>query len=159
MLESIKISCPTIYDIATFMAYQLMQTFQQEISEDEIAFLALHVGTEIERQKKAETRVSCVILCPEYLNIGKLLYNKMLMNFGEQINIQKLISFERAIEHEVFDLLITTIPLPESPEYLTVLLPPLPMNYDKNKIMKAITRIENTKKLHNMDTKNDEEKK
>ena len=70
----------------------------------------------------------------------------MLMNFGEQINIQKLISFERAIEHEVFDLLITTIPLPESPEYLTVLLPPLPMNYDKNKIMKAITRIENTKK-------------
>ena len=146
MLESIKISCPTIYDIATFMAYQLMQTFQQEISEDEIAFLALHVGTEIERQKKAETRVSCVILCPEYLNIGKLLYNKMLMNFGEQINIQKLISFERAIEHEVFDLLITTIPLPESPEYLTVLLPPLPMNYDKNKIMKAITRIENTKK-------------
>ena len=146
MLESIKISCPTIYDIATFMAYQLMQTFQQEISEDEIAFLALHVGTEIERQKKAETRVSCVILCPEYLNIGKLLYNKMLMDFGEQINIQKLISFERAIEHEVFDLLITTIPLPESPEYLTVLLPPLPMNYDKNKIMKAITRIENTKK-------------
>lgn len=146
MLESIKISCPTIYDIATFMAYQLMQTFQQEISEDEIAFLALHVGTEIERQKKAKTRVSCVILCPEYLNIGKLLYNKMLMDFGEQINIQKLISFERAIEHEVFDLLITTIPLPESPEYLTVLLPPLPMNYDKNKIMKAITRIENTKK-------------
>ena len=50
MLESIKISCPTIYDIATFMAYQLMQTFQQEISEDEIAFLALHVGTEIEGQ-------------------------------------------------------------------------------------------------------------
>ena len=75
-----------------------------------------------------------MILCPEYLNIGKLLYNKMLMDFGEQINIQKLISFERAIEHEVFDLLITTIPLPESPEYLTVLLPPLPMNYDKTRL-------------------------
>lgn len=50
MLESIKISCPTIYDIATFMAYQLIWTFQQK-SRDEIAFLALH-GTEIERQKR-----------------------------------------------------------------------------------------------------------
>lgn len=146
MLESIKISCPTIYDISTFMAYQLMQEFQQDISEDEIAFLALHVGTEIERQKKAETKVTCVILCPEYLNIGNLLYNKILMDFGEQISIEKLVSFENEIEHETFDLLITTLPLPESSDYITVLLPPLPMNYDKNKIMEAITRIENTKK-------------
>lgn len=146
MLESIKISCPTIYDISTFMAYQLMQEFHEEISEDEIAFLALHVGTEIERQKKAETKVSCIILCPEYLNIGNLLYNKILMDFGEQISIEKLVSFESEIENEAFDLLITTLPLPESSDYITVLLPPLPMNYDKNKIMEAITRIENIKK-------------
>ena len=83
MLESIKYPVHRLR-YSNVHAYQLMQTFQQESAEDEIAFLALHVGTEIERQKKAETRVSCVILCPEYLNIGKLLYNKMLMDFGEQ---------------------------------------------------------------------------
>lgn len=146
MLESIKISCPTIYDISTFLAYQLTQFFHETISEDEIGFLALHVGTEIERQKTVEAKVSCVLLCPEYLNIGTLLYNKILMDFGEQISIQKLVSFERELENETFDLLITTLPLSDCDKYLSVVLPPLPMHYDKNKIMEAITRIENTKK-------------
>ena len=55
MLDSIKISCPTIYDISTFIAYQLTLSFHENVNEDEIAFIALHVGTEIERQKKEET--------------------------------------------------------------------------------------------------------
>ena len=99
MLESIKISCPTIYDISTFMAYQLMQIFGYEISEDEIAFLALHVGTEIERKKSIEYKVSCIILCPEYLNVSSMLYNKILMDFGEQVEIKKVISFENELEN------------------------------------------------------------
>ena len=66
MLDSIKISCPTIYDISTFIAYQLTLSFHENVNEDEIAFIALHVGTEIERQKKEETKVSCLLLCPEY---------------------------------------------------------------------------------------------
>ena len=146
MLESIKISCPTIYDISTFMAYQLMQIFGYEISEDEIAFLALHVGTEIERKKSIEYKVSCIILCPEYLNVSSMLYNKILMDFGEQVEIKKVISFENELENEIFDLLITTIPVVSKGNYLSVLLSPFNMNYEKNKIMDAIIKIENKKK-------------
>lgn len=146
MLESIKISCPTIYDISTFMAYQLMQIFGYEISEDEIAFLALHVGTEIERKKSIEYKVSCMILCPEYLNVSSMLYNKILMDFGEQVEIKKVISFENELENETFDLLITTIPVVSKGNYLSVLLSPFNMNYEKNKIMDAIIKIENKKK-------------
>lgn len=146
MLESIKISCPTIYDISTFMAYQLMQIFGYEISEDEIAFLALHVGTEIERKKSIEYKVSCIILCPEYLNVSSMLYNKILMDFGEQVEIKKVISFENELENEIFDLLITTIPVVSKGNYLSVLLSPFNKNYEKNKIMDAIIKIENKKK-------------
>lgn len=146
MLESIKISCPTIYDISTFMAYQLMQVFGYEISEDEIAFLALHVGTEIERKKSIEYKVSCMILCPEYLNMSSMLYNKILMDFGEQVEIKKVISFENELENESFDLLITTIPVVSKGNYLSVLLSPFNMTYEKNKIMDAIIKIENKKK-------------
>lgn len=146
MLESIKISCPTIYDISTFMAYQLMQEFHEEINEDEIAFLALHVGTEIERQNKAETKATCILLCPEYLGISTHLYNKILLDFGEQLNIKKLISFENELQQETFDILITTLPVSRSGNYVTVQLPPFPMNYEKNKILEAVTRIEKIKK-------------
>ena len=40
MLDSIKISCPTIYDISTFIAYQLTLSFHENVNEDEIAFSA-----------------------------------------------------------------------------------------------------------------------
>lgn len=146
MLDSIKISCPTIYDISTFIAYQLTLSFHENVNEDEIAFIALHVGTEIERQKKEETKVSCLLLCPEYLNITSTLHKKIMMDFGEQLTIQKSISFENEILGNNFDLLITTVPVLESTNYFTVLLPPFPMSYEKNKILDAIIRIENTKK-------------
>ena len=135
MLDSIKISCPTIYDISTFIAYQLTLSFHENVNEDEIAFIALHVGTEIERQKKEETKVSCLLLCPEYLNITSTLHKKIMMDFGDQLTIQKSISFENEILGNNFDLLITTVPVLESTNYFTVLLPPFPM-----------IRIENTKK-------------
>lgn len=146
MLDSIKISCPTIYDISTFIAYQLTLSFHENVNEDEIAFIALHVGTEIERQKKEETKVSCLLLCPEYLNITSTLHKKIMMDFGDQLTIQKSISFENEILGNNFDLLITTVPILESTNYFTVLLPPFPMSYEKNKILDAIIRIENTKK-------------
>lgn len=146
MLDSIKISCPTIYDISTFIAYQLTLSFHENVNEDEIAFIALHVGTEIERQKKEETKVSCLLLCPEYLNITSTLHKKIMMYFGDQLTIQKSISFENEILGNNFDLLITTVPVLESTNYFTVLLPPFPMSYEKNKILDAIIRIENTKK-------------
>lgn len=146
MLDSIKISCPTIYDISTFIAYQLTLSFYENVNEDEIAFIALHVGTEIERQKKEETKVSCLLLCPEYLNITSTLHKKIMMDFGDQLTIQKSISFENEILGNNFDLLITTVPVLESTNYFTVLLPPFPMSYEKNKILDAIIRIENTKK-------------
>ena len=146
MLDSIKISCPTIYDISTFIAYQLTLSFHENVNEDEIAFIALHVGTEIERQKKEETKVSCLLLCPEYLNITSTLHKKIMMDFGDQLTIQKSISFENEILGNNFDLLITTVPVLESTNYFTVLLPPVPMSYEKNKILDAIIRIENTKK-------------
>lgn len=146
MLDSIKISCPTIYDISTFIAYQLTLSFHENVNEDEIAFIALHVGTEIDRQKKEETKVSCLLLCPEYLNITSTLHKKIMMDFGDQLTIQKSISFENEILGNNFDLLITTVPVLESTNYFTVLLPPFPMSYEKNKILDAIIRIENTKK-------------
>ena len=41
MVDAIKSSCPTVYDIAIFIAMELMQRFHVDINEDEVTFLAL----------------------------------------------------------------------------------------------------------------------
>ena len=145
MLDSIKNSCPTIYDIATFIAYQLMQEFQTVINEDEIAFLALHVGTEIERQKTMQSKVHAILLCPQYLHISTMLKNQLLLDFKEQLTITSVLSFEHELSDKTYDLLITTIPLSEHITTLYVLLPPLPMKYQKANIFDAIQQIQNYK--------------
>lgn len=146
MIENIKNSCPTIYDIATFIAYQLMQEFHEVISEDEIAFIALHVGTEIERQKSERIKVRCILLAPNYLNIHELMYNQLLLDFGEQIMIVKTLSYEADLEGETFDLLLTTVPCKESSAYPSVLLSPFASTYDKKKLMDAIKQVQNNLK-------------
>ena len=85
------------------------------------------------------------MLCPEYLNLSHTLYETLMMDFGDQLTIIKTISFENDIQDPHFDLLITAIPVASSSQYLTVLLPPLPMSYDKNKIINAITKIRTKK--------------
>lgn len=145
MIDNIKNSCPTIYDISTFIAYQLMQEFHEVISEDEIAFIALHVGTEIERQKNERIKVRCILLAPNYLDAHELFYNRLLLDFGEQIMIVKTISYETALQDESFDLLLTTVPCKES-SHPTVLLSPFASTYDKTKLMEAIKNVQNNLK-------------
>lgn len=53
--------------------------------------------------------------------------------------------YQNDIQDTHFDLLITAIPVASFSQYLTVLLPPLLMNYDKNKIIDTITKIRTKK--------------
>lgn len=147
MWESLKLSCPTIYDIATFMAYQLGNFFGAKLSEDEIGFLALHVGTEIERQKRDEVRVSAAILCPHYLGIRDSLYKNIIDDFSGHITIKKFAALENEVPTSGIDLLITTVPVQPKAGRTDVLLPPFSANYDASKISAAIQAIEEGKKV------------
>ena len=46
-----------------------MDRFHININEDETAFLAMHVGAEIERQADNKTKIPVVLLCPNYHDI------------------------------------------------------------------------------------------
>lgn len=124
MVDAIKASCPTVYDIAIFISLELMHRYQIEINEDEVTFLALHIGAEIERQKTNDSKIKCILLCPDYMNMTTNIYNKLLIDFGNQINIIKTISYENELENLSYDMLITTIPLKKTVHREVCLIPP-----------------------------------
>lgn len=125
MADSIKLNSPIVFDIAIFIGLNLMERYQISLNEDEIAFLALHIGAEIERQNQNRSKAPAVLLCPDYRNICIMLLNKLLVNFGNQINIIKTIHSEdelKAIKtHECTQILFTTIPLKKYPAGFTVI--------------------------------------
>lgn len=141
MVDNIKKHCPIIYDIAIFISFKINKLFNVEMSEDEIAYLALHVGAEIERQKTNKDKVRCVLLCPEYINMGTKLYNEILFEFGSQLSIIACVSYEYELATLDFDLLITTLNLEKTKNYEIIVIPPFSENIDKKRIYNAIDKI------------------
>lgn len=146
MAESIKTSCPTVYDIAIFVSLELMHHYHFKINEDEVGFLALHIGAEIERQKTNEAKIQCVLLCPEYMHITQPLYNQLLINFGNQINIIKTTSYESDLDELEYDFLLTTIKLARPHHHPVCQIPPFSGQLNLSFMMDAIEKYRASKK-------------
>lgn len=89
--EKIKQDCPIIYDIAIFIALRLSEIYQVAIAEDEVAFIFLHVGTEIDRQNSSNDKLKCVLLCSDYLGLEKKIYDQLTQDYADEITIDAVV--------------------------------------------------------------------
>lgn len=87
--HSIKQNNPIVFDLAAFVGLEIQKEYHMAINEDELAFLAMHIGGEIERQGMINSRLNCILICPSYLHINTFLSNHLMMMFGTLINITK----------------------------------------------------------------------
>ncbi|MFV0381980.1 MAG: BglG family transcription antiterminator [Breznakia sp.] len=146
MTQSIKTACPTVYDIAIYIAIELMEEYKIHINEDEITFLSLHIGAEIERQKLNTEKVKCILLCPDYMKISTSIYNELLIAFSNQMDIVKIITTPEELDNAIFDVCISTIQLDIHLHQEMILIPPFLQQSDKVKIYNSLLRIINNKK-------------
>lgn len=113
MAEIIKNNSPLIFDIAIFISLDLAERFHININEDETSFLAMHIGSEIERQADNKDKVPVAILCPNYHNMADQIMNSLMLNFGNQLNIVGSIHNENDYHtlNNPVSILFTTIPV------------------------------------------------
>lgn len=149
LTESIKHNNPTIFDMAIFIGLDLMERYHITIPEGEIAFLAIHIGAEIERQNINNSKIPAVLLCPDYQNLCMELSNKLMLSFGNQImligtvhNIEELEKFTKNTTEFLFKMLFTTIPVPEGIHnvYTVVKLMPFNLSAQYHIIQDALTK-------------------
>ena len=113
MADTIRNNSPVVFDIAIYISLDLMDRFHININEDETAFLAMHVGAEIERQADNKTKIPVVLLCPNYHDIVQQTMNTLMMNFGNQINLLGCIHNENDIHKftNPIAILLTAVPI------------------------------------------------
>jgi lichenan operon transcriptional antiterminator len=76
IFKNIKHENPLIFDIAVYISMKITSYLEIPfISEEEISYITLHVGAEINRQKSAKSKIRTIIIYPDYLNLGSRLYN------------------------------------------------------------------------------------
>lgn len=149
LCEDIKRSCPIIYDIAVFVSMQIQkeQQLSKRLSEEEIAYLSLHIGAELERQKVDLPKLKCALLCPEYMGFQEKLYHHLLFLFHDELVLLPPVSDEKQLEQQHFDILFTTIPL--HAVYASCSIVPLSLlkeNINKRMISSVIDSIKSKRK-------------
>ncbi len=112
----IKNSYPFIYDVSVFIADLIHQETSYLLSEDEIAYISLHIGVLIEERKAIKMKVKTVFLNPQYFfnrfdvveRCSQQFEDKMLV-LGVASTEEELIKFEEA------ELVISTVPFTKYP--------------------------------------------
>ncbi len=146
MLESIQSQHLILFDMALYVSLQLEKKHKICISQDEVAFIALHIGGEIERQKSNNPKVRVVLLCPSYMNIETRLYNELLINFSSDINIVASVRDSHQLSDVNFDLLISTVRIKVPVACETAVVSPFMTSGDKLEIQGKIDHALNNKK-------------
>ena len=146
LLETIQKSCPILFDCAVYIANILKQKYNMDISNDEIAYIAMHIGSNIEKQNKENKKLKCALICPDYQNNRLKLYNFLLIHFGNFIYFSDAVPYESELTKEKFDLVFSTISLQNT--YPSIIyIPPMKNAIDIQKVFSQIQDCLDNKKI------------
>ncbi|QWT24034.1 BglG family transcription antiterminator [Subtercola sp. PAMC28395] len=141
MTRSIKTSYPMTYELAVYIASEIQQRESITINDDEIAYIALHVGSHLERQARREEMVTCTLVFPNYHDIHLMMLRRLEHALGDQVRVDKIITRTDIDRSEIStDLVITTVPALALTENV-VLVQPFLTDADVESIRKAANRV------------------
>lgn len=123
MSSAIRYSHPMMFDMAVHTAVMINEAYHIKISDDEISYLALHIGGEIERQADIRSKVRTVLLCPRYLEFAGKISNQLLITFGDEIDLVACVDGPAELECYRYELLVTTVMLENEPANGVVVVP------------------------------------
>lgn len=146
LTSTIKLNCPSIYDCAVHVSYTIKEEMGFTMNDDEIAYVAFHLGYALEMQKQAHSKITCTILFPFYYNYNVQLTEKLVKQFGEDILIQHIVTNEVDLNAVNCDLIISAVQLNAVPKIPYVLINPLFTNADQNKVANKINELKETRR-------------
>lgn len=147
LTRSLKTTYPMIFEVAVSIASGLHDRLGTPIHDDEIAYIAMHVGGRLERSRKAESILTATIVCPGYHELHELLRSSVDRSLGSAIEVTTVVtnvdpdwtSFDT-------DLVLSTIE-PGSSGDRFVRIQPFLTDADVDRIQQAAARVRRGRRL------------
>ena len=141
MSRSLKTAYPMIYELAVFIASEIQAAETIVINDDEISYIALHVGSYLERQARQEERITCAIVCPNYYDTHLILRERLEAVLGDELQIDIVITRTDVDWSDLStDLIVTTIDSTGFDDNVVV-IQPFVTEGDVEALRRAIARI------------------
>lgn len=143
-LTEIKRTYPMVFEMSVFIGHIIEEYTGCTISEDEIGFLAIHLGAAYDRLN-IKYFYHVVLIQPNSNTLSGACSDKILERFGDRIVIDTILAYYEtaAIENLRPDLIISTIPLTHRLDIPTITISMFVNTSDEYKIFKAITELDN----------------
>ena len=112
LLDSIKENYPKSFKAAINAATVVKKKISIDFNEDEIGYLAIHIGTAIERARLESKPIRTLLVCTTGLGTSKLLQYKLEHRFKDDLEILGATELYNicCCNTENIDLIISTVP-------------------------------------------------
>lgn len=138
-LMDLKSAYPLTYDLAVYIASLIQEQLSIKINDDEIAFIALHIGAYLENERYDKNRISLHLFVNDYHDIGKKMREKLMRYFGKRVTVDVIEKTDLAPLSS--ELLITTDQAIASTYEHAVKVQPFLRAKDLKKIAQAIDTL------------------
>ena len=145
--QIIRQSYPIIFDMAVFTAAIITDHYGYKVDENELAYLALHIGGEIERQNFVQEKVSAVLLCQNYLNMNTRLSSQLMINFSDELELLAVVGNENDLKKYRYELLLSTTDVQSKQDAVMVKIPMFGIKESRSLIEEAISEVKEKKRL------------
>ena len=146
LTDSIKQNCPLIYDCAAYSARTIKEKTGINLNDDEIAYIAFHLGGALELQATLTNKLTAYIFCPGYYDLNNHLSEAISSRFSDLIVIAGVLTQEEELAKVNGDMIISTMRLQGQTSIPTVIVSPFVNEQDLRNIFAASETIREEKK-------------
>ncbi|MCR2785181.1 MULTISPECIES: PTS sugar transporter subunit IIA [unclassified Microbacterium] len=147
LTRSLKSTYPMIFEVAVFIASGLADRLGIPLMDDEIAYIAMHVGGRLERSRRADQLLTATIVCPGYYELHELLRSSIDRSLGQAVEV---VGVETRADPDwagiQTDLVLTTID-PPTPNDRFVRIQPFLTDGDVERVQAAAGRVRRGRRL------------
>lgn len=135
-----------IYDIAIFIASIISKKYNKLLSEDEIAYIAIHLILSFNEEMTQNIKLQTLLICPNYSDMRKITEKNIKNIFHNDLLIKKITSTFPKKKDNQYDLILSTIEADNSLTYSYIKINPIFNNKDILTISKEVEKIKKERK-------------
>lgn len=111
LTDNIKIKSSMMFELGVHIANELYKIKKIKITDDEIAYIALHLGGILDEENQKHNKIKVAVVIPKYYDFSDLFIRKIDDNFSAEMNIVGIFEVNQVPEANI-EMIISTIELP-----------------------------------------------
>lgn len=145
MIDAIKSNYPLAFDAAIVAGRVLENKINVSIDENEVGYIALHIGAAMERHKLQNAPKTCMIVCASGLGSAQLIKYKLKSELGDKLDVLGTTEYYniQKIPFEKIDFIISSVPINERLPVPVIEVNTILGDRDLNKIESVINKDSN----------------